>query len=389
MYNFDAELEGATGSAPTLHPQVIEETYILLLCQCVYEHLLYALFARRQDLCRTFGRGEPPDRPELLPENKTGSLTQVSTKLVTLPGGGCCTPLEIMVLLRALPKDEEVSMDIGKIGVWFFLDAMSGPESARFAQTVEKAGYRALWIPEAVGREPFPHAAYLLSHTEQLSIATGIANIWARDPITMAAASKTVAELSGGRFVLGIGVSHKPLVTNLRGHSYDKPYSYMKEYLPKMKSALYRAPEPKEPVPIVIAALHPKMLALSAAETQGTHTYFVPPEHTAKVRAQIGPKPWICAAQAVILESDATKARTMARQYMKTYVPRLPNYTNNLKAFGYGDAEFENGCSDRLVDDIVAWGSERKDPRPYRRTPQSRCDARLHSTDSRGQRVPS
>ena len=251
-------------------------------------------------------------------------------------------------------------MDIGKIGVWFFLDAMSGPESAQFAQTVEKAGYRALWIPEAVGREPFPHAAYLLSRTEQLSIATGIANIWARDPITMAAASKTVAELSGGRFVLGIGVSHKPLVANLRGHSYDKPYSYMKEYLPKMKSALYRAPEPKEPVPIVIAALHPKMLALSAAETQGTHTYFVPPEHTAKVRAQIGPKPWICAAQAVILESDATKARTMARQYMKTYVPRLPNYTNNLKALGYGDSEFENGCSDRLVDDIVAWGSETK-----------------------------
>src|SRR5215470_9048073 len=156
-------------------------------------------------------------------------------------------------------------MDIGKIGIWFFLDAMSAPESAQFAQTVEKAGYRALWIPEAVGREPFPHAAYLLSRTEQLSIATGIANIWARDPITMAAASKTVAELSGGRFVLGIGVSHKPLVANLRGHSYDKPYSYMKEYLPKMKGAMYQGPAPKEPVPIVIAALHPKMLALAAA----------------------------------------------------------------------------------------------------------------------------
>jgi probable F420-dependent oxidoreductase len=134
----------------------------------------------------------------------------------------------------------------------------------------------------------------------------------------------------------------------------------MKEYLPKMKSALYRAPEPKEAVPILIAALHPKMLALAAEQTKGTHTYFVPPEHTAKVRAQIGPEPWICAAQAVILESDATKARTMARQYMKTYVPRLPNYTNNLKALGYGEAEFENGCSDRLVDDIVAWGSEDK-----------------------------
>ncbi|MBI3797863.1 MAG: TIGR03620 family F420-dependent LLM class oxidoreductase [Deltaproteobacteria bacterium] len=252
-------------------------------------------------------------------------------------------------------------MDIGKVGIWFFLDAMTAPESAQFAQTVEKAGYKALWIPEAVGREPFAHAAYLLDHTERLSIATGIANIWARDAITMAAASKTVAELSGGRFVLGIGVSHKPLVLNLRGHSYDKPYSYMKEYLPKMKSALYRAPAPKEEVPVVIAALHPKMLALSAAETRGTHTYFVPPEHTAKARAQIGPEPWICAAQAVILEQDATKARTMARQYMKTYVPRLPNYTNNLKALGkYTDADFANGCSDGLVDDIVAWGSEEK-----------------------------
>ena len=251
-------------------------------------------------------------------------------------------------------------MDIGKVGIWFFLDPMTAPESAQFAQTVEKAGYKALWIPEAVGREPFAHATYLLDHTERLSIATGIANIWARDAITMAAASKTVAELSGGRFVLGIGVSHKPLVSNLRGHSYDKPYSYMKEYLPKMKSALYRAPEPKEEVPIVIAALHPKMLALSAAQTRGTHTYFVPPEHTAKARAQIGPEPWICAAQAVILERDATKARAAARRYMKTYVPRLPNYTNNLKALSYPDADFENGGSDRLVDDIVAWGSEDK-----------------------------
>src|SRR6266852_673944 len=251
-------------------------------------------------------------------------------------------------------------MDIGKVGIWFFLDAMTAAESVEFARKAEKLGYGAMWIPEAVGREPFAHSAYLAAQTERIVFATGIANIWARDPITMSAASKTVADVSGGRFLLGIGVSHKPLVANLRGHSYDKPYSYMKEYLPKMKSALYRAPEPKEEVPIVIAALHPKMLALSAAQTRGTHTYFVPPEHTAKARAQIGPEPWICAAQAVILERDATKARAAARQYMKTYVPRLPNYTNNLKALGYPDGDFANGCSDRLVDDIVAWGSEEK-----------------------------
>ncbi len=249
-------------------------------------------------------------------------------------------------------------MDIGKVGIWFFLDAMTAAESVEFARKAEKLGYGAMWIPEAVGREPFAHAAYLAAQTERIVFATGIANIWARDPITMSAASKTVADVSGGRFLLGIGVSHKPLVANLRGHSYDKPYSYMREYLPKIKSALYRAPMPKEPVPIVLAALHPKMLQLSATEADGTHTYFVPPEHTAKARAAIGPKPWICAAQAIILETDAAKARAAARTYMKTYVPRLPNYTNNLKALGWKDEEFANGCSDKLVDAIVAWGTE-------------------------------
>ncbi len=251
-------------------------------------------------------------------------------------------------------------MEIGKLGVWSFLDPMTAAETVGFARTVEKCGYRTLWIPEAVGREPFAHAAYLLANTERLNLATGIANIYARDPVTMAAASKTVAELSGGRFLLGIGVSHKPLVANLRGHSYDKPYSYMKAYLPRMKDALYLAPQPKEPVPLLLAALHPKMLALAAAEANGTHTYFVPPEHTAKARAELGPAPWVCAAQAVILETDAARARAAARAYMKTYVPRLPNYTNNLKNLGWKDEDFGNGCSDRLVDAIVAWGGEER-----------------------------
>jgi probable F420-dependent oxidoreductase len=249
-------------------------------------------------------------------------------------------------------------MDIGKYGIWFFYDGMTATQSAEFARTVEKHGYGALWIPEAVGREPFAHSAYLAARTERLAFATGIANIYARDPLTMAAAAKTVAELSDGRFMLGIGVSHKPLVASLRGHSYEKPYSYMREYLPKMKSALYRAPEPKERVPVLLAALHPKMLALCAAEADGTHTYFVPPEHTAMARAAIGPKKLICVEQAVVLETDAAKARATAREYMKTYVPRLPNYTNALKALGFADKEFENGCSDRLVDTIVAWGTE-------------------------------
>src|SRR5260370_12812327 len=99
-----------------------------------------------------------------------------------------------------------------------------------------------MWIPEAVGREPFAHSAYLAAHTERIVFATGIANIWARDPITMSAASKTVADVSGGRFLLGIGVSLKPIVSNLRGHSYDKPYTYIPDYLPKIKCSLYPLP---------------------------------------------------------------------------------------------------------------------------------------------------
>lgn len=250
-------------------------------------------------------------------------------------------------------------MDIGRIGIWAMLEAMTARETLDFAKKIEKCGYKVLWLPEGPGRDPFAHSAYLLSHTESLAIATGIANIWARDAMAMASAARTVAEIAEGRFILGIGVSHKPVVAN-RGHTYDKPYSYMKQYLPQLKEALKKPGRVKNRIPLLIAALHPKMLALAAAEADGTHPYFVPPEHTAKVRAQIGPGPWICVEQAVILEADAAKARATARQHMSFYVTQLPNYKNNLKALGWQDADFDDGCSDRLVDAIVAWGTEDK-----------------------------
>jgi probable F420-dependent oxidoreductase len=249
-------------------------------------------------------------------------------------------------------------MEIGKHGVWVALDAMNAADAAAFARKAERLGYGAMWIPEAVGREPFAHAGYLAAHTERLVIATGIANIWARDPMTMISGARTLAELSGGRFLLGIGVSHAPLV-RVRGRDFIKPYSYMKEYLPKMKSALYMAVKPKEDPPIVIAALHPKTLALAAEQTHGTHTYFVPPEHTVHARAIVGSKAWICTEQAVMLETDPSVARAAAREYMKTYT-RLPNYANMLKALGFTDADFADGGSDRLVDAVVAWGNEDK-----------------------------
>ena len=251
-------------------------------------------------------------------------------------------------------------MENRTVGVWANLGSMPAPETLAFAKTVEKYRYTTLWVPEGGGgRDPFTHAAYLLSHTERLTLATGIANIWIRDPLAMCSAANTIAELAGGRFVLGIGVSHQPTVRD-RGHTYTKPYSFMKEYLGQLKSSMYRGVPPKQEVPIVIAALHPKMLELAARETSGAHPYFVPPEHTAKVRAQIGPDPWICVEQTVVFESDPSNARAAARRFMSNYVPRLPNYTNNLRALGWQDAEFADGGSDRLVDAIVAWGNENK-----------------------------
>jgi len=250
-------------------------------------------------------------------------------------------------------------MDIGRLGLWFFLDTMPSADAAAFVQQIERLGYPALWLPEAVGREPFATAGFVLARSERIVIATGIANIWARDPMTMAAGQKTLAEQSGNRFLLGIGVSHAPLV-GLRGHAYTKPLSYMREYLEKMQTAPFMAVPPSEPPPTVIGAIRPKMVALAGERVQGVHPYFVPPEHTARTRKQLGPDKWICTAQAVILESDPVKARAAARQYMQTYVPALPNYTNNLRDLGWTDADFADGCSDRLVDAIVAWGDERK-----------------------------
>lgn len=247
---------------------------------------------------------------------------------------------------------------IGKLGVWQHVDNLSAPDAAEFASRVEDWGYGALWIPEAVGRDPFSILGYLVARTEKLVFATGIANIYARDPMTMRATRETLAEASGGRFVLGLGVSHGHLVTGIRKHEYEKPLTKMKTYLEAMESALYMGPQPAEPGPMVLAALRPRMLGLSAEATRGAHPYFVPPEHTARAREILGKGPWLCPEQMVLLETDATKARAIARQNMQIYLG-LPNYRNNLKWLGFEDSDFENGGSDRIVDAIVAWGDEK------------------------------
>jgi probable F420-dependent oxidoreductase len=248
-------------------------------------------------------------------------------------------------------------MEIGEVGAFCFLDGLSAPESAEFCRRLERMDYKVLWTPEAWGREPFAHGGYLLAKTDRLIYATGIANIWARDPMTMATAAKTLAEAAEGRFILGIGVSHRSIVADLRGHAFAKPYTFMKEYLPRMKAALYKAIPPKAEPPLVIAALHPKMLALTAREAQGTHTYLCLPEHTKGAREIMGPNAWVCPSVIAILERDATKARARARQHLSFYAYQ-ENYQRILMAQGFTRADFDNGCSDRLVDTMVAWGSE-------------------------------
>ena len=249
-------------------------------------------------------------------------------------------------------------MHLGRLGVWTWIDHLSAGEAAEFAGRLEAWGYGALWLPEAVGRDPFALIGYLAGQTEKLVFATGIANIYARDPMLMRSIRETLAEASEGRFVMGLGVSHAPMVAGLRKHEYGKPVTTMRNYLEAMAAAPYQGKEPKEPAPLVIAALRKNMLGLARDQTQGAHPYFVPPEHTARAREILGEGPWLCPEQMVLLESDASKARAIARQNMQIYTT-LPNYQNNLKWLGYEDADFENGGSDRLVDAIVAWGDEK------------------------------
>lgn len=246
-------------------------------------------------------------------------------------------------------------MDIGTLGVWASTDGMRAAAAAALARRVEGWGYGALWINEAVGRNALVHAAWLLANTERLVIATGIANIYARDATAMVAAQQALAEQSGGRFLLGIGVSHAPLVEGARGHRYRSPLATMRGYLDAMAAVRLVCPAPPEPPQTVIAALGPKMLALAAERTAGAHPYLVTPAHTARARAILGPGKWLCPEQKLLLETDAGRARTLIRTHLAGYL-QLPNYLNNLRAMGFTDPDFAGGGSDTLVDALVGWG---------------------------------
>jgi probable F420-dependent oxidoreductase len=247
-------------------------------------------------------------------------------------------------------------MDVGELGIWTSqFDFQPAARLRKAAADLEKHGFGAIWFPESVGREAFTHAALILGATKRIVAATGIANIYARDPVTAAAAQKTLTEAYPGRFLLGLGVSHIPLVEQVRGHTYGKPVETMRAYLDRMDQAPYRAVMPPVKPPRVLAALGPRMLQLAAEGANGAHPYFVTPEHTALARKILGHDRFLAVEQAVVLESDSSRAREIARAHTSFYL-RLPNYLNNLRRLGFSDEDFGDGGSDRLVDAIVAWG---------------------------------
>jgi probable F420-dependent oxidoreductase len=246
---------------------------------------------------------------------------------------------------------------LGRVGVWTGqLDFATAKQVRDTARHVEKLGYRALWTGEAVGREVVSAASLLLAATNSLIVATGIANIWARDAYASAAAQLALAEAYPERFILGIGASHK-LLMDVRGGDYQKPLAQMRAYLERMDSGydVYRAVKPASWPPRLLAALGPKMLELSRDAADGAHTYFVPPEHTARAREILGPDRLLVPEQVCVLSEDPAVAREIARRHTASYL-RLPNYTSNLERFGFEASDFSDGGNDRLVDTICAWG---------------------------------
>jgi probable F420-dependent oxidoreductase len=243
---------------------------------------------------------------------------------------------------------------LGAVGVWTFeAERMPAAAEREYARAIESLGFKVLWIPESLGsKEAFAHAGLLLAATKTLVVATGIANIWARDAVAMANGARALVDAYPDRFLLGLGVSHAPTVKT-RGQSYARPLEYMRRYVDAMDAAPYTGP--KVDAPRVLAALGPQMLRLSAERSLGAHPYFVPVEHTAVARKELGAGPLLAVEQAVVLSEDAAAARATARRHMKRYL-ELDNYANNLRRIGWAESDLAEGGSDKLVDAIVAWG---------------------------------
>ncbi len=246
----------------------------------------------------------------------------------------------------------------GPVGLWTgALDALVAAAAKDQVAELDEQGWDALWFGEAYGREAFSAAALYLGASRRMAIATGIASIYGRDAVAANAAGRLLAELHPGRFVLGLGVSHAPLVERMRGHSYGKPVTAMREYLDAVDGASYVAEGGATAPPRVLAALGPRMLELARDRAQGAHPYLVTPEHTREARELLGDGPLLAVEQAVVLSDDPDVVRERAHWHLEIYTG-LPNYRNSWFRLGFEESDAVRGGSDRLKAALVVAGEQ-------------------------------
>ena len=244
-------------------------------------------------------------------------------------------------------------MKLGRLGAWYSTDKLGGAAQIKeFVGTVERLGYDCLWYPESRGYESFAVAGFMLSHTSKLKIGSSIASIYARDAFTSRRGMITLNQLYGDRFILGLGVSHAPMVEGIRGHVYEKPIPAMRAYL----NGIRKGEADADSFPLALAALRPLMLKLSAELTQGALPYNTTPKHTAEAAKLRGPNKWCAIEQKVTLETDPVKARALGRNELSRYMV-LDNYRNAWLGMGFSEADLANGGSDSFIDQMVLWGT--------------------------------
>ena len=243
-------------------------------------------------------------------------------------------------------------MKLGRLGAWYSTDKHADPKSmAAFVKHVEALGYDTLWYPESRGYESFSVGGFMLSQTSTLKIGSSIASIYARDAFTSRRGMISLNQLYGDRFILGLGVSHMPMVEGLRGHVYEKPIPTMRAYV----NGIAKDEPDAGNFPICLAALGPLMLKLSGQITRGAIPYNTTPKHTAEAKKILGPDKWLAIEQKVTIETDPAKARALGREELSRYMP-MTNYRNAWFGMGFTEADLENGGSDSFIDQMVLWG---------------------------------
>ena len=242
-------------------------------------------------------------------------------------------------------------------GVMFNPDRMSSGSLKQFALELESTGVDTLWLPELFGREPFATAGFLLAETEHLTVATGIANVYARDAVAAAAAARTLAEVSSGRFILGLGVSNAGLAA-ARGHSWENPVDKLSSYVNEVRAAEISVPG-DQPLLLHVAAHGPKMLASLKGKVDGISTFLQTPEHTKLTRGGLPQGLALNVTCMCLLCDDPVEARRLARRALGFYMG-LDYYHRAWRKLGFSNNDFTEGGSDRLIDALVAWGDIKK-----------------------------